>query len=75
MRSHQEWYEEGEGPWNYESNKQNFRDFWRSGIERMGNYESVVTVGMRGDGDEAMAEDTAIDFTEDHNFRSAGNPE
>jgi len=62
MRSHQEWYKEGEGPWNYETNKEKLQEFWRGGIERMGNYESVVTVGMRGDGDEAMAEDTAIDL-------------
>ena len=26
----------------------------------MGNNESVVTVGMRGDGDEAMSEETAV---------------
>ena len=30
----------------------------------MGDFESVVTVGMRGDGDEPMAEGTAIDLLE-----------
>src|SRR5690606_17388624 len=30
--------------------------------QRMGNRETVVTVGMRGDGDEAMTEETAVDL-------------
>ncbi len=62
MRSHNEWYKYGEGEWNYETNKEKLQDFWRKGIERMGTYESVVTVGMRGDGDEAMSEETAVDL-------------
>ena len=31
----------------------------------MGDYESVVTVGMRGDGDEAMSEETAVPLMKD----------
>lgn len=62
MRAHHEWYRFGEGAWNYETNKENLQEFWRGGIERMGDYESVVTVGMRGDGDEALTEDTAIEL-------------
>ncbi|MBN8820089.1 MAG: glycosyl hydrolase 115 family protein [Sphingomonas sp.] len=58
------------GAWDYNHNADNLRAFWRGGIERMmskgdGNaYESVVTVGMRGDGDEAMAEGTATELLE-----------
>ncbi len=62
MRAHDEWSRYGEGPWNYESNKEQLQEFWRGGIERMGDHESVVTVGMRGDGDEAMTEGTAVDL-------------
>ncbi|MFY0686384.1 MAG: glycosyl hydrolase 115 family protein [Cyclobacteriaceae bacterium] len=62
MRAHNEWYVYGDGDWNYETNKEKLQGFWRGGIERMGDYESVVTVGMRGDGDEAMTEETAIDL-------------
>ena len=62
MRAHAEWYKYGKGSWNYETNKDNLNSFWRGGIERMGNYESVVTVGKRGDGDEAMSEETAVDL-------------
>ncbi len=62
MRAHDEWNRYGEGPWNYEENKDKLREFWRGGIERMGDYESVVTMGMRGDGDEAMSEETTVDL-------------
>ena len=62
MRSHNEWYRFEGGEWNYETNKEKLQKFWRDGIERMGNYKSVVTVGMRGDGDAGMTEETAIDL-------------
>jgi len=64
MRAHVEWSRYGEGDWNYETNPENLRKFWREGMERTGDYESVVTVGMRGDGDEAMTEGTAIELLE-----------
>lgn len=60
MRYHEEWSRYNGGAWNYETNKEKLQQFWREGIERMGNYESVVTLGMRGDGDEAMSEETAV---------------
>src|SRR5690606_2113971 len=62
MRYHEEWRRYNGGPWNYETNAEKIREFWRGGIERMGDYESVVTVGMRGDGDEAMSDETAVDL-------------
>ncbi len=62
MRYHEEWSRYEGGEWNYETNEEKLKEFWRGGIERMGDYESVVTVGMRGDGDEAMSEGTAIDL-------------
>jgi len=60
MRAHHEWMRFGGGAWNYETNKERLTDFWRGGIERMGDYESIVTIGMRGDGDEALSEETAV---------------
>ncbi len=62
MRAHAEWGQFNGGAWNYKTNKEKLQEFWRGGIERMGNNESVVTVGMRGDGDEAMSEETAVDL-------------
>lgn len=60
MRAHDEWRRYGKGKWNYEKNDSVLREFWRKGIERMGNYESVVTLAMRGDGDEPMSEDANV---------------
>jgi hypothetical protein len=62
MRAHHEWDRFKGGAWNYETNKEKLHEFWRGGIERMGDHESVVTLGMRGDGDEAMSEETAVDL-------------
>ncbi|MBK8477113.1 MAG: glycosyl hydrolase 115 family protein [Opitutaceae bacterium] len=60
MRSHHEWTRYGKGAWNYEANAETLREFWRGGFTRVRDYESVVTVGMRGDGDEAMSEHAAV---------------
>lgn len=71
MRAHDEWHRHTAqgitgGDWDYSTNGARLRTFWQGGIERMmakGNgqaYESVVTIGMRGDGDEAMTASTAI---------------
>ena len=74
-RAQNEWHRNKDqgvtgGRWDYSTNAANLRTFWRGGIERMMSkgsgqrYESVVTVGMRGDGDEAMAEGTATQLLE-----------
>jgi hypothetical protein len=75
LRAQTEWHQSKEsgavsGSWDYVTNGANLRKFWRGGIERMMSkgdgrgYDSVVTIGMRGDGDEAMAEGTAIGLLE-----------
>ncbi len=74
-RAQSEWHRSPDDPttggaWNYATNAENLRAFWRRGIERMiskpggGSYESLITIGMRGDGDEPMAEGTAIRLLE-----------
>jgi Glycosyl hydrolase family 115/Gylcosyl hydrolase family 115 C-terminal domain len=60
MRAHDEWRRYGEGDWNYSTNDVNLSEFWKKGIERMGDYESIVTLAMRGDGDEPMSEESNI---------------
>jgi hypothetical protein len=58
IRAQQEWTmhhaQYGNGEWNYTTNEEGLKKFWAEGIERNKNYESLVTVGMRGDGDLAM---------------------
>ncbi|MES2923318.1 MAG: glycosyl hydrolase 115 family protein [Verrucomicrobiota bacterium] len=60
MRAQEEWTKRkagiGNGKWNYHTNEQGLWNFWKDGIERNKNYENLVTIGMRGDGDEPMAE-------------------
>ncbi len=64
MRAHDEWRRYGSGQWNYEANPEILRKFWSDGIRRKGNYESLVTVGMRGDGDAPMSESSNIALLE-----------
>lgn len=56
-RNHQEYARKRKewGAWNYNTNKENLDRFFREGIERMNGTDDVVTIGMRGDGDEAMS--------------------
>ena len=56
-RNHQEWarHRRDYGAWNYQTNKEVLDRFFREGIERMKGTEDIVTIGMRGDGDEAMS--------------------
>lgn len=50
----QDWKRRGSGKWNYRENAKVLQDFWKTGIERSKDWETVVTVGMRGDGDDPM---------------------
>ena len=56
MRSWSEWGQAKKGAWNYNTNAENIYDFWFKGLERVKDFESIITLGMRGDGDEAMLE-------------------
>jgi hypothetical protein len=60
----QDWKRRGHGAWDYQTNGDELRRFWRTGIERAINWEKVVTVGMRGDGDMAMGNGTNISLLE-----------
>lgn len=50
--------------WDYTKNTRALQESWRFGMQRAKDWEKVVTVGMRGDGDEAMSEDTNIALLE-----------
>ena len=58
-RNHQEWarHRAEYGAWNYQTNQEVIDRFFREGIERAKNTDDIITIGMRGDGDEAMSED------------------
>ena len=65
IRAQAEWTkhhkEYGNGEWNYLTNEEGLKKFWTDGIERNKNYESILTVGMRGDGDMAMPDAGGFD--------------
>jgi hypothetical protein len=63
-RAHDEWRRYGKGAWNYTKNRDVLQEFWRGGMERMKNFETVVTIGMRGDGDEPMSREADIALLE-----------
>ncbi|UOQ96411.1 glycosyl hydrolase 115 family protein [Hymenobacter sp. 5317J-9] len=64
QRAQQEWKRYGHGPWNYQTNDTTLRRFWRQGIRNMGSHESIVTMAMRGDGDEPMSQESNIALLE-----------
>ncbi len=64
LRAQQEWKRYGSGPWDYNTNSQTLDSFWTTGIQHMGSHESIVTVGMRGDGDKPMEEGSNIKLLE-----------
>lgn len=54
----------GHGKWSFLNNHDEMIDFWRGGVERAKNWETMYTVGMRGDGDEAMEDKATVGLME-----------
>lgn len=64
MRAHEEWKYYGKGQkWNYDSTEQGLKEYWKGGMQRAQN-EKIVSIGMRGDGDEPMSRETATALLE-----------
>ncbi len=58
LRAQKEWdrrYQKKIGSWNYASHPDILEAFWREGIRRNRNYESIITIGLRGANDTPMA--------------------
>lgn len=64
MRAQQEWKRHGSGPWDYSQNGGVLREFWEQGLQRNKDYENIITIGMRGDGDLPMSKDANIALLE-----------
>ena len=58
LRAQQEWKRHGKGPWDYSRNEDVLRAFWEEGVRRNKAYESIITLGMRGDGDMPMSRES-----------------
>jgi hypothetical protein len=58
LRAQKEWdrrYQRTIGTWNYAKDPEIMQSFWREGIRRNKNYESIITMGLRGANDTPMA--------------------
>ncbi len=65
-RAQQEWKRHGNGgEWDYSKNKKGLQEFWRGGMERTKDWETVVTIAMRGDGDEPMSDEQNVSLLEE----------
>ncbi|MCE3252605.1 MAG: glycosyl hydrolase, partial [Cellvibrio sp.] len=64
MRADKEWNRYGKGPWEYSKNPENLYQFWVDGVKRNKPYESIYTLGMRGQQDEPMSEGENIGLLE-----------
>ncbi|KAL5320180.1 hypothetical protein ACEPPN_010981 [Leptodophora sp. 'Broadleaf-Isolate-01'] len=51
QRSTTEWHKTGNGPWNWDQNKAAITDFFSLGAKRSQPFESIITLGMHGEGD------------------------
>lgn len=56
MRADKEWNRYGKGKWEFSTNPENLAEFWRQGAARARPYESLFTMGMRGQEDQPMSE-------------------
>lgn len=64
MRADKEWNRYGEGEWEYSTNRKNIYKFWQDGAQRAKPYESLFTMGMRGQEDAPMGEGENIELLE-----------
>ncbi|MEQ4304872.1 glycosyl hydrolase 115 family protein [Plantactinospora sp. B6F1] len=56
----------GNGEWSFRRNSAALQEYWRDGIERMTeqDFEGVVTLGMRGNGDVSLPDGDGIELME-----------
>lgn len=54
----------GTGEWSFRHNAEAIKKYWRAGIERMAeeDFEGVVTLGMRGNGDTGLPDGDGIEL-------------
>ena len=64
LRAQQEWKRHGSGPWNFPANSEVLTKFWSEGVRRNKDFESITTIGMRGDGDMPMSAESNISLLE-----------
>ncbi len=61
LRAQKEWDRRHHKSWDYYTDANTLKAFWREGIKRNKNYESIITMGLRGANDTEMAKNTSIE--------------
>jgi len=64
MRAQQEWKRYGKRAWDYAVNEDVLRAFWAEGVRRNREYENIITLAMRGDGDKPMSPESNVALLE-----------
>ena len=57
LRAQKEWDRRHPQSWNYFTDAATLQNFWREGIKRNKDYESILTLGLRGANDTPMIQD------------------
>jgi hypothetical protein len=63
LRAQKEWdrrFQKTLGSWNYFKHPDILQDFWMQGIQRNKSFESIFTIGLRGENDTPMIPDATI---------------
>ncbi len=55
------WDSGKQGPWQYDINRDNIYNYWNEQVEKLGGFDAVYTLGMRGSGDLPMNGELNID--------------
>jgi hypothetical protein len=57
LRAQKEWDRRYSKKWNYYTDANTLQNFWREGVRRNKNYESIISIGLRGADDTPMIPD------------------
>lgn len=60
LRAQKEWDRRYSKSWNYYTDANTLQNFWRQGIRRNKNYESIITIGLRGANDTPMIPNATV---------------
>jgi hypothetical protein len=60
LRAQKEWDRRYGKPWDYWTDTDNMQKFWREGVRRNKNYESIISMGLRGANDSAMSKNKTV---------------
>jgi hypothetical protein len=61
LRAQKEWDRRYKRVWDYQTDANALQKFWREGVRRNKNYESIISMGLRGANDSEMAKNKTVE--------------